>query len=756
MADITNFLLDRGAPSSVGNIMQPRERTPQLGPYNEDPRADAAGLDLLQYWRMLLKHRYVVLGALVVALGCGVATIMLTTPIYTATATLQIDKEQVKIANMQGYEARENVTSEEFFQTQYGLLKSRSLAERTVDKLDLVNDPAFLKTYDLTGTDGVKPNASAVRNALIGVLRGGLGVSPVRGSRLVNVSFSSPDPNIASRAANAISENFIDANLDRRIEASAYYRKLLEEQLASEKQKLEAAERQLAAYATQQQIINIPGSGDATSSSSSANQSLTASSLLTLTTALAAAKGERIRAEARWKQSQGLSENQSGTVEILQDPTIQMLRQERAKLQAEYEDKGKVYKPEFGEMQQLAARIAALDRELQASTRSVQNSLRNQYEIALSQERAFEGQVNQLKGSVLNLRERSIQYDILQREVDTSRQLYEGLLQSYKEVGVAGGLSNNNIFIIDRAEPPGGPSKPRPVFIMAVAAMIGLAFGIGMVFLLELIDESIRTPEDVESKLGLSLLGSIPKLDRGVLPAQALGDIRSPFAEAYYSVRTALQFSTNEGAPSSLLVTSARPSEGKSTTATAVATNFAKLGRKVLLVDADMRNPSLHRVMGVENSAGLSNYLTAASPLSQLLQSTETPNLSFMPTGPLPPNPAELLAGNRIRALLDDAQDNDFEIVIIDGPPVMGLADAPMLAATVAGTVLVVEAGGTGRNLARIAIRRLGVGGGRILGVLLTKFDARKASYGYGYGYGYAYEYNYGSSNTRKRLKGAA
>jgi capsular exopolysaccharide synthesis family protein len=230
-----------------------------------------------------------------------------------------------------------------------------------------------------------------------------------------------------------------------------------------------------------------------------------------------------------------------------------------------------------------------------------------------------------------------------------------------------------------------------------------------------------------------------------------MADARSPLSEAYYSVRTALQFSTNDGVPRSLLVTSARPSEGKSTTATSLAQNFAKLGMKVLLVDVDLRNPSLHRVLRADSSAGISNYLTGASTMAELVQATDQPNLSFIPCGPLPPNPAELLAGATIRAMIAEAEAN-FDLLVIDGPPVMGLADAPLLASAVAGTVLVIEAGQTRRGLAKAAIRRLALGNARILGGILSKFNVRTAGYGYGYGYGhdYAYSYDYG----HKRIQG--
>jgi capsular exopolysaccharide synthesis family protein len=258
----------------------------------------------------------------------------------------------------------------------------------------------------------------------------------------------------------------------------------------------------------------------------------------------------------------------------------------------------------------------------------------------------------------------------------------------------------------------------------------------------------VKVPEDVEKDLHLPLLGAIPIAAKDVSPTKALEDPRSALSEAYYSVRTALQFSTEDGVPSSLLVTSPRPAEGKTTSALAIATGFARLGLRVLLVDGDMRDPSLHKILSRDNGVGLSNVLAGGPEMNPALQPTSYKNLTFLACGPPPPNPAELLGGNKMRAFLAAAR-AEFDLVVIDGPPVMGLADAPQLADVVVGTVFVIEAGKTKRDLAKAAIRRLRVGNAYMLGAILTKFDLRKAGYAYGhaygYGYGYGYGYDYGS-----------
>ncbi|MFO0413715.1 MAG: polysaccharide biosynthesis tyrosine autokinase, partial [bacterium] len=345
----------------------------------------------------------------------------------------------------------------------------------------------------------------------------------------------------------------------------------------------------------------------------------------------------------------------------------------------------------------------------------------------------------------------SIQYNILQRELDTTRTLYDGLLQRYKEVSVTGGVTANNISIVDRATPPEKPSKPNLLLNILLSGLLGLGLGVVAALVLEALDETLATPDDVEKKLGVAVLGVTPFLEKGEAPLEALADIRSGFSEAYYSLRTALQFSTPDGAPGTLLVTSARPAEGKSTTAYATALNLARVGKRVLLVDGDLRNPSMHRVVGVENERGMSNLLSGSADLDGVVRPTSQENLFFIPCGPLPPNPAELWGGDRLRQFLAETR-NNFDHVIIDGPPVLGFADSPILAAAVSGVLFALESHGTRRGQARGALKRLQVGRAHLLGVVLTKFSTKSAAYNYG-GYDYAYDYHYGAEPEAKAGK---
>jgi capsular exopolysaccharide synthesis family protein len=706
-------------------------------------------IDLAAYWRLALKYRFLIVGCFLGALVVGATVTLLTTPIYTAQATLQIDREAARVLDTEDVTPTENMMGgEEFFQTQYGLLRSRSLAERVVESLGLASSNAALEAMGVEApATGGTAAAQAERRkaAALKALQDNLAVSPVRGSRLVAVGYDNPNPVVAARIANGFAENFIQANLDRKFESSSYARSFLEERISQTKERLESAERQLVAYAASQQIINVgePSEGAA---SGGATESLTSSNLVALNSALARTRAERVAAEERWR-SAGTADLMT-LPEVLQNPTIQRLTEQRALLDAEYQQKLSIYQPDYPEMMQLKARSDEAGDQIRIIAGNIRSSIQSQYQIAANQERSLQAQVSGLTGDVLDLRDRSIQYNILQRELDTTRTLYEGLLQRYKEVGVTGGVTANNISIVDIAAPPQKPSKPGMVLNMALAALLGLGLGALAALVLEALDETLATPDDVEKKLGFPVLGVVPLLEKGETPLDALADIRSGFSEAYYSLRTALQFSTPDGAPSSLLVTSARPAEGKSTTAYAIALNLARVGKRVLLVDGDLRNPSMHRVVGVENERGMSNLLSGSADLAGVVQPTRQENLFFISCGPLPPNPAELWGGDRLRQFLAETR-NNFDHVIIDGPPVLGFADSPMLAAAVSGVLFALESRGTRRGQARGALKRLQVGRAHLLGAVLTKFSTKSAAYGYG-GYDYAYDYHYGAEPEAK------
>ncbi|MFL6863161.1 MAG: polysaccharide biosynthesis tyrosine autokinase, partial [Allosphingosinicella sp.] len=397
------------------------------------------------------------------------------------------------------------------------------------------------------------------------------------------------------------------------------------------------------------------------------------------------------------------------------------------------------------------ARIDSLDQLIRRESSTVAggrvNTLLAQYRAAAATERMIQSKVNTAKGQVLGIRADSIQYNILQRSVDTTRAMYDTLLDRYKQVGVAGGVGSNNVSVVDRAEVPGGPYKPNLMLNLLIGLALGLLGGMGAALALEFLNDTIKSPDDVRDKLQLASLGVIPKKKGAEAVAEELKDQSSALSEAYYSLRTSLQFTTDTGAPKSLLITSTRAAEGKSSTTLALAQNFARLGNRVLLIDADLRKPAF--VTGVDSEDGLSRLITNQDSVQKHVLKTQFENLALLPCGPLPPNPAELLASPRLKAIINEAI-GLYDMVIVDGPPVLGLADAPLLGGVCRATLLVIESGKTRTKAASDAIARLRAAGANIVGAVLTKFQAR--SHGYGYGYGYGYEpYRYGGVGSRDR-----
>jgi capsular exopolysaccharide synthesis family protein len=693
-----------------------------------------------QYLRIAKRWRYVILGAVIASVLLGLIVTLLMTPQFTAGTTIEISRESNQVTNFQGVERETSVADQEFYQTQYGLLESRSLSERVAVQLRLVDDPAF---YERFGSSREEPafqlvngrfpaGGRVIRQRVAGeILRDHLDVAPTRLSRLVEISFTSPDPAFSARVVNAWSDAFIQTNLERKVQATSYGRNLLQRQLAQQKERLDESQRQLVAYASQQRIINLPAqtSGDGTTS----ERSIVADDLASLNGALSQATADRIAVEARYREAG----RAGASTEALRNQAINSLRQRRAELAAEYQKLMAQFEPGYPAARALKSQIDQLDRSISGEERRVSGSLETDYRGALERERGLQARVEQLKGSYLDLRRRSIQYNIFQQEVDTNRALYEGLLQRFKEIGVAGGVGVNNISIVDRADVPQKPSSPRLAINLLISLFAGLGLGAALAFALEQMDEAISDPAEVERRLGLPLLGSVPKVE-GQTPREALLDRKSDLVDAYLAVQTNLAFTTEHGVPRSLSVTSTRPAEGKSTTALALATMLARGRKKVILVDGDMRSPSVHHLGNVGHDNGLSNFLSGQDDIAPLIFTMADLGVTAMSAGPIPPNAAELLTGHRLSLLIKRLLE-EYDHVIIDSPPVMGLADAPLIASRVEGVVYAVESHGIRSTLVKTALSRLAAANARIFGGVLTKFEARKAHYGYGYDYGYGY-----------------
>lgn len=693
-----------------------------------------------QYLRIAMRWRYVIIGSIVLSILIALVATLLMTPKYKATVTVEISREASNVTNIQGVERETSVSDQEFYQTQYGLLESRSLSERVARQLRLIDDPKFFEQFGQTSDEGAfklvngryAAQGRETRERVAGeLLRKAVSVEPTRLSRLVDIGFTSPDPAFSAKVANAWAENFIETNLERKVQATAYGRNMLQQQLGQLKERLDESQRQLVGYASAQRIINLPT--PSSDGKTTTERPIVADELAALSTALTQATADRIQAEARFQQS-----GKSGaSTEALRNQAINSLRQRRAELAADYQRLMVQFEPGYPAALAVKSQMDQLDRSIANEERRVSGSQQADYREAVEREQALQSKVDELKSSYLDQRRRSIQYNIYQQEVDTNRALYDGLLQRFKEIGVAGGVGVNNVSIVDAADVPERPSSPRMLVNLALALLIGTGLGAGLAFALEQIDEAIVDPAEVERRLGLPLLGSVPKLSEGT-PKDALLDRKSDLVDAYLAVQTNLAFTTEHGVPRSFAVTSTRPAEGKSTTALALATTLARAQRAVILVDGDMRSPSVHHLGGVGHEYGLSNYLSGHNDIEKMTFRMADLGFDAMSAGPIPPNAAELLTGKRLSTLIDRLLET-YEHVVIDSPPVMGLADAPLIASRVEGVIYAVEAHGIRSSLVRTAVARLVSANARVIGGVLTKFEARKAHYGYGYEYGYGY-----------------
>lgn len=700
---------------------------------------DSFGQELLEYWRIFYKRRWLIATVVMTSVLLALLITLMMTPQYTATVRIQIDREPPKVVEG-GSVVPSDGSGFDYLRTEYELLQSRAMAERVASSLELGGDQSFLEPRGLSIVGAIrgifrardesdKPDPAVRERVASAIVLANRSVRPVPGSRLVDVSYTDPDPARAQRIANAYAEAYIAANLDKRFQANAYAKAFLEDQVVQFKLRLEESERKMLEFAEREQIVIV------TEKASIAEDNLAAAN-----TALGQLISERIKNEKLWRQV--ANADSMNVPQILTNSAIDGLRTRRNTLIAEYQEKLEIFKPTFPAMLEISSKIKEIDRQIATEVEAIKASLKAAYDTSLSQEVAMREQVEQLRAEVLDLQKRSIQYNILKREVDTNRTLYNGLLQRYKEVDIAGGVGANNVLVVDRAQLPGHPSSPRIGRALLLAFGVGLGAGLGAAYLLERLDDTIHTPEDVEQLVGLPTLGVIPKVTSDGALQTELTDPRSAVSEAYRSLCTALQFATENGLPKTILITSATPSEGKSITAVAIARHFASMGQRVLLVDADMRMPSLHTKLRLDGSMGLSNYLTGACNPPEVMQRTDVPNLTFMASGPLPPNAADLLGSSRVLSLLSVGLEV-FDLIVLDGPPVMGLADAQLLSSSTAATVFIVGAGQARMGAIRGALKRLQLSRGALIGAVLTKFDAKQAAYGYGYGYGYGDEYSY-------------
>lgn len=763
-------------------------------PFDEEPEPVSGPefeFNLAEYLAMVRRHWK--LAAVCSLLGLAAATVhfSITPKEYQATATLLIERRNLTPVGNSSNPWYENYWNMEFYPTQYELLQSRGLAERVVKSLDLMEDPSF-NPGRRDGAAGVTAeDDEAVLGGLANQLRGGLSVAPVRNTQLVQISFHAASPDFAAKAANAFSEAFIDMGVEDRFASAGKASTFISSQIETLKQEIQDKEAQLQAFSRRSDIVTLDPQAN-----------VLLQRLEALNGQWIDARKERIEKEAKYHESvtgprESIADGLSGGV--VSDQRAQLLKLER-----DYETRLKTYKPDFPDMVSLKAEIEKtrqhLKQVIQEQVDQARGSAGSAYQTALRQEQALLGELNRLKSEAIDQNSAAVEYTNLKVEIETRRDLLNELLRKQSETEVAVRLQDtreSNVRIIDKALVPGGPFRPSLRKDVSYGLLLGLLFGVACAVLIEFLDRTVKSPEEIERRLGLPTLAVIQDLSesgktygyssygygygagepaaskpsrvRAGRSARAgwvekkkgsavpLGQIelvpherpRTLISESYRSLRTALLLSSARELRT-LAVTSAVAGEGKTATAANLAVVLAQLGRQVLVVDCDLRKPRLHQVFQVSNRVGLVNQLTAAAE-PEVFLATEVPNLWVTPSGPIPPNPSELLASDRMRDWLKAVRQR-FDFVVIDTPPALAVTDATIVGMLVDGVVLTLRSGKVTREEARLCRDRLRQTGIKILGAVLNRYRSLQA----GLGKRYRYYESYGAEESEPKAGSAA
>ncbi len=750
-----------GALGEIGPAHPPSLRPPlTLGAVAMEP-----GRHFWDYWRILARHRWTVITFFLASVIVGTAWTFTSQPIFSATATLRIEKEEPKVLKFE--DVVKTDAQQDYYQTQFKVLQSRSIAHRVIGALQLDTHPEFQEesrwpnVLAVTRTWArerlvqwmpVAPPQPAVggedliaESPITRAFQERLSVEPVRNARLVRVSFESRYADVAARIANTIGEAFIAQHLDQKIEATRYASQFLAKQIEEAGTRLEAAEGRMNRFLTQNNIlfVNPDKFGD--------RQDLTTQQLTILSESLLRARNERTAKDS--VVAQAARDDVESLPAVLQNPLVAKLKEEVIQLEGQYRKLGQTFKPEYPRMQRLEQNIAEVRRQLQAEVRRVVEALHTEQRAAEANERAIEKNLDQQRGLARQLVMQMSDYQFLRREVDTSRDLYTALLTRLKETQIASSLVTSNISIVDRAEVPAEPARPKRTLTILLVAIMGALGGVGAAFVFHYLDTNIKDAREVEHLLHVPTLALVPSRyalesrrerrrrlsdtigDDSPMGIVAHGQPDSALAETFRNLRTSLLYSAPEHPPRTLMVTSLHPEDGKTSVATNLAITLAQLGKgEILLIDGDMRRPALHGILGIEQAPGLSTFLTGQAELPAVIVPTAVPNLYLLPAGRVPLNPGELLASVRLGQALE-ALMGRFTHIVFDAPPLISVSDALILAPRLEGVILVLRDGRAGREEAKRGIDKLGSVRARLLGVVLNDVDLRGSEY-YGYYYG--------------------
>lgn len=718
------------------------------GTVTEKADAKASGITLREIWAATYRVRWWIAGIFGVCLVLAVVVALLSTRLYQAVASVEVRQEAEKVLGTEADRESEasKIDSDRFLQTQLDIIRSRGVAEAVAERQGLFQGNAFLDAmHKHEDADDVPVGMSprdAHRELVLDVLRKAMAARYTGTTRIVAISFTSPDPRLSARIANAYADAYIRSNLARKAGSSVYALDFLRGQLQEAQARLEKSEQAVVNYARRTRIVDAANAaGNSSNNGESARpQSLITAQLVQLNEAYASAVSERIAAEQKWNKISRL--NPLSTPDVLSNNAIQQLIDKRADIESQYRQQLTTRREDYPTVAAAKAQLNEIDRQIASLAGNIRSGIRNAYEIARGREQQLSGEIDQLKSGTLAEQNQGIELSILRREADTNRQQYEALLRRYNALNAESGVQTNNLSVVDRASVPDRSSWPKLPLNIALALILGLMLSALFVFLYEQLFHSLRTPDEVRSATGLALLGVVPSSED---PAVELADVKSFQSDAYNSVRTSLSLISPNGLPRTLMLTSTQQGEGKSTACHALALSLARLGKRVIIVDLDLRRPNAHRLFGMANKDGFSNLVTGQLTLDEAIRHTHDANIDLIVAGDIPPNPTELMDSPQVRTILGELSAR-YDVVLVDSAPVLGLADAIILSSAVDATVYVVESGRNSARTVQASLGRLAQGGGAMAGVVLLKFDPGRLGYGYGVEYGYSYDY--GSRNA--------
>jgi capsular exopolysaccharide synthesis family protein len=697
---------------------------------------------LLDYVRVLYKRRWTAATAcLLVLLGATVYAFT-ATPVYESRTRLLIESDDPNIVAFKEV-IDEAQAKSDYYQTQYNILQSRALARQTLDDLRLWSSPLLGATSE-QGSTGVRalvtrlmpfgrdggatgrPTAdeTAAQSRTVDRFLENLAISPVRNSRLVDVKFRLPDPAVAAAVANSVAQNYIKQNLEYKFTASKDASSWLGDRLTEQRAQVEESELALQRYREQNGAISLED-----------RQNIVVQKLGELNTAVTRAKMERLQKEAMFRQLSATGPD-AATLDtfpaMLGNTFIQQQKTELAALQRQQAQLSDRLGDRHPEMVKVRSSIQKTQAELQAEIAKVVQAVGTEYRAALAQEESLTAALDQQKREALAMNRKAIEYTVLEREVDSGRQIYQSLMQRANETSVTGELKSSNIRVVDRAEVPHEPVAPRPLQSLVLALFGGVILACGVVFFFEYLDSRIKSPEEIEALLGLPAIGLIPSLGKHRHQAEPLINNGVPpnFAEAFRALRTNVLFSAADEGCRAIVVTSTGPSEGKTVVASNLAIGFAHAGQRVLLVDGDLRRPRIHEVLSIEQEPGLSNVLVGNAKASDAVRRTDVPGLWVLAAGHVPPNAAELLGSRRFKELLASIR-GQFDWVVFDSPPVMAVTDPTILASLADSVVFVIGAEMTSYKIARRAIEQLERGRVVFAGGVLNRVEVQRHAYYY-------------------------